>query len=77
MGIGYWDPMAGITAENAFRAEMDASVRAYRAQLRDSKAPHSRSRKAKKCEGCGSHTFALTRGGRVCSYCRTPEGDDA
>lgn len=77
MGIGYWNPVAGIAAAHAMRAEMDASVRAYEEQLRHRSPHQARSRKSKKCPGCGSHTFAMHRGGRICSYCRTPEGDGA
>lgn len=86
MGLGYWDPLAGVVAAHAMRAEMDAAARhadrvaaeqmRYR-EVRYRTAAKRRSRKPKKCPGCGSHTFAMTPGGRICSYCRTPEGDGA
>lgn len=75
MGIGYWDPTIGIAAREAMRAEMNAKAQAYREQLRHRRAPKASPKKSTKCPGCGSHTYAITSGGRICSYCRTPEGD--
>lgn len=82
MGLGYWDPLAGVVTARVMRAEMDAAARVAEERMRYREALYRtaakpRSRKTKKCPGCGSHTFAMTRVGRVCSYCRTPEGDDA
>lgn len=86
MGIGYWNPLAGLVAAQAMRAEMDAAARKadqiaaermrYLTVPRRT-ATEPSSRRPQKCPGCGSYTFAMTRGGRICSYCRTPEGDFA
>lgn len=86
MGIGYWNPLAGVVAAHAMRAEMDAAARkADRIAAERERyltvpyrtATEHTYRRPKKCPGCGSHSFAMTRAGRICSYCRTPEGDFA
>lgn len=86
MGIGYWNPLAGVVAAHAMRGEMEAAAReadriavereryltvTYRTAVEPSY------RRPRKCPGCGSHSFTVTRAGRICSYCRTPEGDGA
>lgn len=82
MGLGYWDPLAGVVTARVMRAEMDAAARVAEERMRYLTVPYRTanepsSRRPKKCPGCGSYTFAMTRGGRICSYCRTPEGDFA
>jgi hypothetical protein len=86
MSIPYWSPLAGaIQLQALHMQEVAAARKAGEAQLRELALAASRPKQpatrhveqAKKCPGCGSHTYAVTLRGRICSYCRTPEGEGA
>lgn len=76
--------VAAGSAYKAAGAERDAASRhaqrrqehlAEMAKKQEKLKAQVQNPRREKCPSCGSNTFAVAHGERVCAFCRTPEGE--